>query len=313
MIELLPRRQDIVRGALGLGVAGEEHGGGVRVAQGVADAQALGLLPIEPVRHGHHVLYDGLPELLHVRLGVAVAAHAVVPQGHEVLVAHGPAHLGPKGGELVVDVVELLLMLRIEACLGQPGLPAHGGVRALLVGPQLCQVQHLSLEGDLGGGDELAVGGDQLVLLLHIRDQLGIEGPELDGHVGEQEGAVFPFEIGPPGRAEQLHLGPLLDLLELGPDLVQALLFRGVEFILRVHAMADVTQGHGGLDPGESLLQGRIGPVRFRKALGVLQLLGVLLDLLPEQIHIRANIGHVRKQHGHSSSLMVPRLLRVVK
>ena len=105
----------------------------------------------------------------------------------------------------------------------------------------------------------------------------------------------------------------LLDLLELGGELVQVLLLRGVEFVLRVQGVADVAQGHGGLHPGESLLQGHVGPVRFGEALSVLQLLGVLLDLLPEKIHVRTNIGHVRKQHGHSSSLMVPRLLRVVK
>ena len=95
MIELLPRSQDIVRRAPGFGVAGEEHGGGVAVAQGILGAQPLRLLPIEPVRQGDHISDDGLPEFFHVRLGVAVAAHAVVPQGHVVLIAHVPAHLGP--------------------------------------------------------------------------------------------------------------------------------------------------------------------------------------------------------------------------
>ena len=153
MVELLPRRQDVVRRALGLGAAGEEHGGRVGVAQGVGHAQALGLLPEEPVRHGHHVVDDGLAELLYVRLRIAVAVHAVVPQGHEVLIAHGPAHLGPKGGELVVDLVQLLLMLRVEAGLRQPCPAAQIRVRALLVGAQLRQGQDLAFEGDLGGGD----------------------------------------------------------------------------------------------------------------------------------------------------------------
>ena len=177
MVELFARRQDVVRRALGPGVAGEEHGGGVGVAERIGNAQPLCLLPVEPVRHGDHVLHDGLPELLHVRLGVAVAAHMIIPKGHKVLIAHGPTHLGPKGGELVVDVVQLLLVLPVEGRLGEPRLLAHGGVRALLVGAELRDGQHLALEGDLGGGDELAVGGGQLVLLLHVGDQLRIEGP----------------------------------------------------------------------------------------------------------------------------------------
>ena len=303
MVELLPRRQDIVRRAFGQGVAGEEPRRGVGVAQGIGNAQALRLLPVEPSRHGHHVVHDGLTELLHVRLGIAVALHAVVPQGHVVFIAQGPAHFGPEGGELVVDVVQLLLVLRIEARLGQPRLPPQLRVWALLVGPQLGNGQHLALEWDLGGGDELCVGGGELVLLLHVGDELGIEGAQLDLHVGEQERTVFLLELRPPGGAEQHQLGPLLQFLQLRHGLVQVFLLRGVELVLRVHGMADITQSHRGLYPGEHLFDVFEDLIRLGEALRALERLHEFADPFPEKVHIRPNIGHVRKQHDSSSSI----------
>ena len=101
----------------------------------------------------------------------------------------------------------------------------------------------------------------------------------------------------------QRQLGALLELLQLGSGLVQKLLLRGIKLVLRVHGMADEAQGNGGLHAGEHLLQGGKGLIRFGKALGAIEGVHVLLDLLPEKIHIRPNIGHVRKQHGSSSCL----------
>ena len=65
-------------------------------------------------------------------------------------------------------------------------------------------------------GDELVIGGDQLVLLLHVGNELFVKGPQLDTQVGEQQFTVFFDELIQElayGNIIVIHMGVLFFLI----------------------------------------------------------------------------------------------------
>ncbi len=297
VVELPALGQDVVSRAHRTGVAAAELQRRVGEAQGIRLAQEPGLLLVDILGHGHQVLLHGLAELLHVLLGVAVAAHAVVTQGGVALVAQLSAHLIAQVDQLIVEIVQLRLVVLVPPALGLPGGQAAPVVAVGLEGGQLGQGVDLALKGDLSGGQQLLVLLGQLVLLLHLRDDLRGEGLELDLGVDEHQLAVLGGEVGTVGAFHHSHGPGLGVLLHLRDEGVPELLLIVVELVAGVDGVADAGQGRHGLDvPGVLFLLQEDG-------LG-LSVVGSILQprrQLPQPgldgLGVGAGILHFRKLH----------------
>lgn len=173
---------------IGQGIAGAELQRRVREAQGVALAQTLRLTAVDLVGHRHQILLHGGAEFLHIRLGVAVAAHTVVAESGVALVAHLLTHGIAQVYQLVVQLIQLRRVLHGPLVVGLPRRQTAGVVGVALEGRQLGQGVGLALKGDLGGGQQLLVLLGQVVLLLHFRNDLRLKA--LPGDLGVQEHQV---------------------------------------------------------------------------------------------------------------------------
>ena len=189
--------EDIVGASRGTGVAGSELQRGVREGEGIVLAEPLRLRALDGIRDGYEILHDGGAELLHVRLGVAVPAHAAVAEGGVALVAHLFAHRVAQMHELVIDRIELLLIVLVPFAVGFPCREAAGVVGVGHEGSELGERVNPALEGDLRGGEELGIFGRERVLLLHLGDNIGGEGLERDLGVYEHEAAELLLELLP--------------------------------------------------------------------------------------------------------------------
>ena len=281
VVELFALGDDIVRRALGPGVAGTEFQGVVGVAQGIGHPDALGLRPENPVGQGHQILAHGGPEALHVLLGVAVALHAVVAQGGVALIAQLAAHLVPQVGQLVINAVQLGLVVLVPLAHRLPGSQTAGVVRVALEGPHLGQGVGLTLKGDLGGGDELLMLLGQVVLPLEL------------GHDLRRE--VLPEGGGQHSRRPRLGV-----LLQLRPGGVPEVHLPVVELVPGVDGVADAGQGdqcvHMTL---RRLLLQEHGP-GFLIAFCRLQAAGQVPQLPLYLVQVRTLVGHLGKFHGKS-------------
>ena len=291
-VELHALGQDLIRGAHGPGIAGAELQGVVGKAHGIGLAQPLRLAAVDAVRHRDQVLHHGGAELLHIVLGVAVAAHAVVAEGGVALVAQLPAHLVPELHQLVVEAVQLGLVVLIPLALGLPGGETPGVVGVGLEGAQLGEGVDPALKGDLGGGQDLFIGLGQLILLLQLGDDLGGEGLELHLRVGEHNVAVLLGELLAEGACQHGARPLLLDSPQLREEVVPERLLGVVVGVPGVDGVADAGQGGGGQDvtalrllgeedlPGLLVVPGGLQPLRQPREGGF------------HRLRIGAGIGH---------------------
>ena len=296
-VELHALSQDVVRRAHGPGVAGAELQRRICEAQGIALAQPLRLLAVDLLRHRHEVLPHGGAELLHVVLGVAVALHAVVAQGGVAIVAQLSAHGITQMHQLVVQGVQLLRVLHGPLGVRLPRRQAAVVIRVGLHGLQLGQGVGLPLEGDLRRGDELLIRLDQIVLLLHLRDDLRCEALAIDLRVEEHQLAVFCGEILAERGGQHGRLPRLLVLLQLRRKDVPELLLAVIEGIAGVDGVADGGQrGLGLRGAGQGLLLQK-GRTSLLVGGGVLQALRQRRPLLLESLRVGALVGHLREFH----------------
>ncbi len=297
-VELHALGQDVVRRAHRPGIAGAELQRRVREAQGIALAQPLRLLAVDLLRHRHEVLPHGGAELLHVVLGVAVALHAVVAQGGVALVAQLSAHGVTQVHQLVVQGVQLLRVLHgplgVRFPRRQTALVVQIGLHRL----QLGQGIGFSLEGYLRRGDELLIRLDQVVLLLHLRDDLRGEALAVDLRVEEHQLAVLRGEVLAERGSQHRRLPRLLVLLQLRPEGIPEFLLAVVKGVAGVDRVTNGSQrGLGLRRAGQRLLlqKGRPGLLIGGR---VLQPLRQRRPLLLEGLRVGALIGHLRKLHS---------------
>ena len=298
VVELFALGDDIVRRALGPGVAGAEFQGVVGVAQGIGHPDALGLRPENPVSQGHQILAHSGPEALHVLLGVAVALHAVVAQGGVALMAQLAAHLVPQVGQLVINAVQLGLVVLVPLAHRLPGSQTAGVVRVALEGPHLGQGVGLALKGDLGGGDELLMLLGQVVLPLELGHDLRGEGFQLDLRVDEHQIPVLRREVLPEGGGQHGRRPRLGVLLQLRPGGVPEVHLPVIELVPGVDGVADAGQGDQRVHMTfRRLLLQEHGPgllIAFCR----LQAAGQVPQLPLYLVQVRTLVGHLGKFHG---------------
>ena len=301
IIELLPLGQDIVRRPLRTGIAGAKFQGVVRVAQRVLYADPAGLLLENPVGQRHQVLAHGGAELLHILLGIAVAAHSVIAQGGISLIAQLFAHLIPKTGQFVINAVQVALVVLVPAPHCLPGGQAAGIVRIGGKGGHLGDGILPILKGNFGGGDELLVLLRQIVLLLKLGHNLRGESLQGDLGVEEHQVAVLRFKVLAEGGLQHGQLPRLLVLLQLGNRGVPKVHLAIVELVPGVDGVADTGQGAQGFHMAVGLLLLQKHSLGLVIALRLLQTSGELSQLPLKRLQFRALIGHLRKSHGASS------------
>ena len=296
-VELHALCQNIVGRTHGAGVAGAELQRQIREAQGIGLAQTLRLLAADLVRHRHQILLHGGAELLHVLLGVAVAVHAVVAQRGIALVAHLLAHGITQMHQLVVQFIQLRRVLHGPLGVGLPRRQTAGVIGVALEGRQLGQGVGLALKGDLGGGQQFLVLLGQVVLLLHLRDDLRLKALPGDLGVQEHQVAVLRGKVLAERGVQHGSLPRLLILLQLRAEGVPELLLSVVEGVAGVDGVADGSQRglrlHGA---GRRLLLQKDLP-RLLVGSRVLQPLRQLAHLLLQRLRIRTGIGHLGKLH----------------
>ena len=297
MIESPAFPQDVLRIPLGNGVAAAEHEAGIFVAQRIGEAGALCLLAVKLICYRHHIFDNGLTEAVNILFAVAVTVHAVISQGDIVVVSQLPAHAGAQSGELIIDIVQFLLVGIKEGVVGFPGFVAQCIIGRLHIRRKLAQSQHLPLKGDLGGGDELVIGGDQLVLLLHVGNELFVKGPQLDTQVGEQQFTVFFGELRPELTVVQGLVELCIQLLEQGHHFIQHFLFLGIKGIFCVDGVTNGDQGHSRGDPVSHVAVLVESSVRLGEIGGVDKGLHIGSAFLPDLLKIRADVRHFRKLH----------------
>ena len=297
MVEAHALGHDVVGAALGRRVARAVEEGGVGKVEGILLAQPLGLGLHHLLRRGHQVLHHRGAELLHVLLGVAVAAHAVVAQLHVVVVAHLPGLAGADLDQLVIEGVQLLPVLQVEAALRLPGGPAAVIVRILLEGGQLGQGVHAALKGDLGGGNELSVVQRQGVLPLHQGHDGGDEGLELQLHVSQEQPAVLRLKVRPEGGGEQGLLEFLLRLPQQGQVLGHEAGLLVIVGVPGVDGVADIGQGVRGVEMAVQLLHLQEGGPGLLIGFRPVQRLRAAADGGLGGLQVGAGIGHIGKFH----------------
>ena len=293
--------QDIVRRPLRTGIAGAKFQGVVRVAQRVLYADPAGLLLENPVGQRHQVLAHGGAELLHILLGIAVAAHSVIAQGGISLIAQLFAHLIPKTGQFVINAVQVALVVLVPAPHRLPGGQAAGIVRIGGKGGHLGDGILPILKGNFGGGNELLVLLRQIVLLLKLGHNLRGEGLQGDLGVEEHQVAVLRFKVLAEGGLQHGQLPRLLVLLQLGNRGVPEVHLAIVELVPGVDGVADTGQGAQGFHMAVGLLLLQKYSLGLVIALRLLQTSGELSQLPLKHLQFRALIGHLRKSHGASS------------
>ena len=300
-VELHALGEDLIRRADGAGVAGAELERVVGKAHGIALAEALGLLAVDLVGHGHEILHDCRAELFNVFLRVAVAAHTVVAERGVALVAELTAHRVAQLHELIVELVELCLIVLVPLALGLPCGKTLFIVRAGLERGELGERVDLALKGDLRRGKQLFILLRQLILLLHLGDDLGGEGLEREFCVDEHQIAELLGKFRAE-RAFEHRLRPrLVVLLQLGEEAVPELFLRVVKGVARVDRVADARKRRGGGDVLGLLLLGEEHLAGLLVALCGLELLGERSEMLLGALGIGTGVGHFRKFHVAAS------------
>ena len=289
--------QDLLRSTLWRGVAVREADGAVVEGQ-ARQADPAGLRGAHVVYNGHEVLGDLVAEGLDLLDAVAVAAETVVTQGQVGFVAHVAGLLGAVAHQGVVEGVQLLAVGVEPAALGLVGAAARGAVPALLVGPELGQGELCALPIRKGRGVELLVFAVQAVFLLHEGEVLGRKAADLDLQVHKEHLAQAGLQLLPERGAQQRQVHGLRHLLDDGLVLVRKGVFRVIERVAGVDAVADVGQGRRGrvlLGERVGLAVGALGLVR---ALRALDPRAQGLELLPQRGDVRPLIRHFGELHG---------------
>ena len=302
VIELFALGQDVVRAAGRARVAGGKAQRLVRKAERIRLAEPLGLCAADAVRQRDEIFHDGGAELLHVRLAVAVALHAVVAERGVALKAKLFAHLVAQVHEPVIDLVHFRLVFLIPAALGLPGGQALGVVGARLEGGELRKRVGAALEGNLRAGQQLFIFLREVIFLLHVRHNHRGEGLAGDLRVQKRQRAVFLLEFGAEGRGEQRFGEGVVVFLELRACAVPEFLFAVVKPVARVDAVADARQR--GLRA--HMLFELLTAQKRRAGLFIggssAKLLRPFFVLRLHRVQIRALVGHFRKGgHDHYS------------
>ena len=305
VVHLLAGGQDVVGGALGLGVAVGEQEKVVVDLQAV-HADALGLVILHPGHHRHQVRSDLAAEGGALLGAPAVAAQAVVAQGDIVLIAHGAALGGAVLHQLVIELVQLLPALLEPPATDLVSGLAHGPVGVLQEGSQLGQREGFAPPLHHSGGIELLVFAGELVLLLHQLHDLRLHAPHGDLQVGEQQRPEPLLQLGAELRSQQGQVDLLAHFLEGGADLVQVVALLLIELVPGVDGMAGVGQGEVGADLLAELLVGQVGIDLLLGGGGGLNPLqqpgGIRFDLL----QVRPGVRHFCKFHRFSFLPAVP-------
>ena len=285
--------QDLIAGPHGTRVAGAEFKRVVGKAHRVLLAQTLCLLAVDLIRHGDEILHHRCAELLHVRLGVAVAAHAVIAQRGVPLVAKLFAHPVAQMDKLVVQSVKRLLVVLVPPALGLPGSQTAGVVRIGFERSQLGEGVGLALKGDLRRGQQLFILLRQLVLLLQLGDDLGGKGLQRDLGVEEHQVSVFLFKVRAEGRSKHRRRPLLAILLQLRAKAVPEFFLPVVERVARIDAVADMGEVRGGVQVLFSLLLPEEHGFCLLIGFSGLQLFGQRAELLFGFLCVRTGIGHL--------------------
>ena len=199
--------------------------------------------------------------------------------------------------QLVVQLIQLRRVLHGPLGIGLPRRQTAGVVGVALEGRQLGQGVGLALKGDLGGGQQLLVLLGQVVLLLHLRDDLRLKALPGDLGVQEHQVAVLRGKVLAERGIQHGSLPRLLILLQFRAEGVPELLLSVVEGVAGVDGVADGSQRglrlHGA---GRRLLLQKDLP-RLLVGSRVLQPLRQLAHLLLQRLRIRTGIGHLGKLH----------------
>ena len=243
MVEGPALREDILRRAGGARIARTELQRVVRKAHRVCLPQALCLPLIDFGRDRNEEFDDRGAEFFNILFCVAVSHHAVVAKLRIPVVSELSAHRVAQMHKLVVDLVQTLLVLLVEARFGLPRGKTARIVRVDLERRHLRNGVFVSLEGDLRRGDELCILGRQRVFALQLRNDLRREAFHLDLGVFEHQRAVFLLKIRAEGGGKHRHRPLLRVLADLRLRLVGVGDLAVVEFVGGVDVVADVGDG----------------------------------------------------------------------
>ena len=183
----------------------------------------------------------------HLLLVVAEAAHAIVAEFDEILVAHLLGHAVAHLDHAVKDVVQLRLVRLKAAAEHLIALPARLAVGVLGVFHQHCAGERFAAELKFHASHQLGVLADKLVLLHHLLHDLLAHGFAADFHGAEQNRGEGLFKLGAERRVEQRALVFHDVIAHLGADFVVIIVFRHIEFICCVDGIAHVGQGGVGV------------------------------------------------------------------
>ena len=295
MVHRLGRSEDGLLPSLGNGVTLGKDEVVVVQAEGV-HPQPLPDFCAQFGDQGDDIPADILPELLDLLWAVAQAAHSVIPQLHEILIAHLLGHAVPDVHQLVKQAIQLVAVGLEGSAQNLIGLLSRGPVRGLGVFHQHGAGQLLPSELELHPRHQLGVLADHPVLLHHILDdfrgngfQLYLEGTE---HQGDDRPTLLQFLS---ERGRQHGLGVLQKVvLCLGPHLIIVVLLRQVKGIGRVDAVAHIGQSFGSL-PTDHQLVALVPGCHNRLGRGCFLHLGDNpLDLLGKRLHGDTLIGQLR-------------------
>ena len=239
VVEFGRRVHNVVGSSLRARVAGLEFKGIVGEAHRVGFPEAFCLLLVDFAGDRNEILLNRLAELLDIVLVVGDAVHPVVAELEVVLVAELFAHLIAELYKLVIIFVELFLVLLVPGALGLPGGEAHGVVRVALLRGHAGEGHGLAHEGDLGGGEKLLVGHREVVLLLHLPDDLRREGLEVHLRRLEDNRPELRLEFRTEFRVYERDREFVELLLESRAGLVPVGRLRVVEFVPGVDRVAD--------------------------------------------------------------------------
>ena len=238
VIKLLPVGKDVFGVAAGARVAAAERERRIRKAQRIRLSEPLRLLAVDALGDRHKILAHCGAELLHIRLAVAVSAHAVVAERRIPLVTELSSHSIAQVRQLVINAVQLALVRFVPRTLRLPRGETAAVVRVGLERRELRERIHAALKRDLRRGDELIVVRGEIVFLLQLGDDRRGERFECDLGVEEHQRAVFLFKLCAVRRGEH-RLGPLLRiLLQLRGELVPETGLLVIERIPRVDRVA---------------------------------------------------------------------------
>mgnify|MGYP000723736711 CR=1 FL=1 len=240
-------------------------------------------------------------EFFNIILCVRVTAHAVISERSVAAVAELFAHRVAQMHELVVELVELCLIVLVPLALGLPCGKALFIVCAGLERGELGERVDLALKGDLRRGEQLFILLRQLVLLLHLGDDLGGEGLECEFCVDEHQIAELLGKFRAERAFEHCRRPRLIVFLQLGEEAVPELFLRIVEGVARVDRVADARKRRGGGDVLGLLLLGEEHLAGLLVALCGLELLGERSEMLLGALGIGTGVGHFRKFHVAAS------------